>query len=257
MNIKFLISSAILCGFTHVGHCNSSSMKGIYSQPSGTALTEDDRNKLPQTGEGVKIVDDSELYHFKPSKAEQIAIDKSKKLGYVQRKSYDAIQLLEMNVNPFRRAGDEQHYEKLEPTDTHLKKSASLIPLAFEYKPLSFIDLDSKNNIGFAASMTWKNGWTGITQFFKYKNIGPCKYLKTSVAINGSAIRLSKERISFYINDKPAVAVNEGREKDGFLYSVEWYDNDYFHDLTCAQSSFSAQSAKDTAQLANLIDKDQ
>lgn len=254
MNIKFLISSALLYSLTNIGQCNSSSMKGIYSQPSGAVLTQDDRSKLPQTGEGVKIVDDSEIYHFKPSKTEQIAISNSKKLGYVERKSYDAIQLLEMSINPFRKIGDVKHFETFEPNDTHLKKSASLIPLAFEYQPLSFIN--SKDNIGFAASMTWKNGWTGITQFFKYKNIGTCKYLKTNVALNGSAIRLSKERISFYINKKPAVAVNEGRKKDGFLYSVEWYDNDYFHDLTCAQLSFSAQSAKDTADLANLIDKE-
>lgn len=255
MKIKFILSSIMLVsGFSSVGYSSSSDMIGIHAEASGMQNKAMDINKLPQSGEGVKIVDDSEIYHLKLSKEEQLSFGNEKKLGYVKRKSPDAIQLLQMGKHTFQSPEDKIFYNSSEPYDTHLKKSITQIQLAFYFKPLSFIT--PENTLGFAPAMTWKNGWTGIAQYFKYESVGVCSYLKTSVNLNGSAIRLSKERISYYIHNKPVVAINEGRQKEGFSYIINWYDNDYFHRLSCATSEYSQDVGKNTKSLAILIDKE-
>lgn len=192
--MKKLLNTLILCGLTSNGYCAVSSHTDI-KEPK---LTQNDIAKLPQTGEGVRIVPDSELYHVKLPKKQQIAFDNAKKLGYVKKKSYEAINLLHYEKAGFLSSDDQKYYDSTDPMDTHLKRLHTQIPLAFSYHPISFVA--PKDTIGFGAAMTFKDGWTGITQIFKYKKIGICNYLKTSVALNGSAIRLSKERISFYIN---------------------------------------------------------
>lgn len=252
MRNKLILSSLLI--LTGLGHTSSSSMIGIHAEASGSQNQEIDISKLPQSGEGVKIVPDSEIFHIKLSKKEQQAFDNEIKLGYVQRKSPDAIQLLEMGKHTFQSPGDRKFYNTSEPYDTHLKESLSQIQLAFDFKPLSFIA--PENTLGFAPAMTWKNGWTGIVQFFKHEPIGICSYLKTSVHLNGSAIRLSKERISYFIDEKPAVAINEGRKNEGFSYIINWYDSDYFHRLSCATLDYSMQTANNVKELAKLIDKE-
>lgn len=226
----------------------------IYSSAKGASIDTVDLSKLPQPGEGVKIVSEDEMPKFKLPKEIQISVANEKKLGYVKRKSYDAEMLLDMGNNHFVSNKHDKFYLTNDPYDTHLKKSSSQIKLAFNYKPLSFVT--EENTVGYGAAMTWKNGWTGITQFFKHEPIGVCSYLKTNVALNESSIRLSRERISYYINQKPAVAVNEGQEKEGFSYIVNWYDNDYFHRLSCANSNFSKVYAEEVQKLAILIDKE-
>jgi hypothetical protein len=252
MKIRFFLDSIILCSLYHEVY--SLTPAGIHIEKSGQAVTEVDIRKLPKTGEGVRILPESEVFHPPLTRSAQLAFDNEKKLGYVKRKSIDAINLLKMNKGKFLIKGEDKYYYSSEPYDTHLKKSLSQITLAFDYQPLSFIS--PKDTLGFAVAMTWKNGWTGISQFFKYQDIGACKYLKTSVSLNGSSVQLSKERINYYINEKPAVSLVEGQESEGFSYSVEWYDNNYFHTLICATNSFSPQIKDRMRDLALLIDKD-
>lgn len=105
--------------------------------------------------------------------------------------------------------------------------------------------------------MTYQpTGWTGIVRFFNYPAIGTCKYLKSSVSLNGSAIRLSKQQIHHYVNEKPAQVMSEGQNKEGYAYLVHWYDNQYFHELTCASQTFNQEKSDKLLLLATKIDKE-
>lgn len=50
--------------------------------------------------------------------------------------------------------------------------------------------------------------------------------------------------------------MNEGRKQEGFAYLLNWYDNQYFHELTCATMSFSHEAADQMISLATLIDNE-
>ncbi|MBA2657182.1 MAG: hypothetical protein H0U70_09430 [Tatlockia sp.] len=230
-------------------------LTGIKAEATGEPMEQIDSSKLPQTGEGVRFVDDSELPNIKLPQRITFALESQKTLGYVPRKSYAAVQLIAMKKHHFQSPDDAKFFTTSDPTDTHLKKSFSNIKLAFDYHPLSFIS--DKNTLGFAPAMTYLNsGWTGIVQYFNYPDVGTCKYMKSSVTLNGSAIRLSKKQISHYINKKPAQVMNEGRKEEGFAYLLHWYDNQYFHELSCATETFAPEAAKQIISLATKIDNE-
>ncbi|MBA2711611.1 MAG: hypothetical protein H0U57_13610 [Tatlockia sp.] len=248
-----LLNTMLAVGLTSTVY--SAPLTGIKAEATGEPIEKIDSSKLPQTGEGVLIVEDSELANIKLPQHITFALDSQKKLGYVPRKSYAAVQLIAMKKHHFQSPGDVKFFTTNEPTDTHLKKSLSNIKLAFDYHPLSFI-LD-KDTLGFAPAMTYLNsGWTGIVQYFNYPVVGTCKYMKSSVTLNGSAIRLSKKQISLYINKKPAQVMNEGRKEEGFAYLLHWYDNQYFHELSCATETYTPEAAKKMISLATKIDNE-
>jgi len=48
---------------------------------------------------------------------------------------------------------------------------------------------------------------------------------------------------------------DDGSKNSGFLYKVEWFDDENFHELECANSQYSKQLNHDVIELARAIDK--
>jgi len=98
-------------------------------------------------------------------------------------------------------------------------------------------------------------GWSGVAQFFDVKNIGSCSYGVMNVKASGISALLAMEDVVYDVNNKATIILVEGCEKSGFIYKVEWYDNENFHELECANMEYSADINDAVVELAKKIDK--
>ena len=239
--------SALVCADNHgFGAVNSTS-----SGDEAGLQTFINENNLPQPGSGIQIIpyEKSYMAKLKPFKK---TIDQDGN-NYVKQKSDDAIVLLKLSEDKYY-PGTKETFESSNPMDSHIKESLSLVKLAFPFHKISF--LSDTSVIGYAVGGQWRNGWTGIGEVFKYSN-GICRYDKDDVAINKAAVRLIREYITYDVNKKPTVLSAEGLESTGISYKIDWYDNNYYHSLTCANRSFSKESMRGFIVLAKQIDSDQ
>lgn len=133
--------------------------------------------------------------------------------------------------------------------DTHLKSNFSSIKLAFPFKGISVIE--NKDVIGYAAIGSYKEGWTGIREFFSNPTLGNCAYSYMGI----KAVQLAEETTEYLVNKKPSNKVIEGNLNLGFLYTLNWYTNDSMHTLECANKSFNSEIMSKMIKLANIIDK--
>lgn len=136
------------------------------------------------------------------------------------------------------------------PQDTHLKLSYQKIPLSFKYSDISTI---KGHIIGYAAAGGYskQKGWDGIAVFFKENRLGICSY--TTYAIK--KVLLAKEKISYSVNKKPTTKSVKGNPKIGFLYSLNWYEDNRLYSLECANKTFDPERLNDLIVLANTIEK--
>lgn len=138
-----------------------------------------------------------------------------------------------------------------DPSDTHLKSSISAVQLAFTTKRMPVGSL-----LGYAAIGAYKSGWTGVVEFFEDKTLGVCKYEINNWTLSGGATTLAKENVRYDINEKPNTFYIAGNTQDGFIYRLNWFDqengNDYSNVIKCANQKYSEDITK---QLMNVARK--
>jgi hypothetical protein len=71
---------------------------------------------------------------------------------------------------------------------------------------------------------------------------------------NGGVV-LPKEYTSYVIDSKPTVIYNYGNKIDGYIYSIEWFEDDYTNRLKCANFKSSAKISELVLTLAKDIAK--
>ncbi len=140
-----------------------------------------------------------------------------------------------------------------DPYDTHFKRNISEIKLAFPFSGLTIIE--PKNIIGFVATGTWKNGWTGITEYFTYDALGTCRFIVNNMTLTHGAIIISSESVRYDINKNPNTLNISGNNLDGFIYNINWYNNGLDKELECANLKYSPKITKKLIELAIMIDK--
>lgn len=234
-----------------------------YSSATGDPTANQDQSSmpayLPKQGDGIKIMDNKQMQFAQRDLMIQTnLLEEYKQQGFVKRKSDDAVQLLSANKKHFLMKERETFLDGHDLRDTHLKNSISQIKLAFDYHPLTFVP--ESEIIGFAVSGTWvetqKEGWTGISEVFKSEDLGVCDYNKNNTKLNQSSVNLLTDSVTYVINNKPTITMVEGNDKNGYSYKVNWYDNDYYHTLTCALKAYESEELKKLLELATKIDKD-
>ncbi len=247
--VCFLIST-----LSALSYADNHGFGTVSSGPSGDDAGLQDfinENNLPQPGSGIKIIP-YEQSSMAKLKSFSKTIDQDGN-DYIKQKSDDAVFLLKLSNDKYY-PGTKETYESSDPMDSHIKESLSLVKLAFPFHKISFISDDSV--IGYAVGGQWRNGWTGISEIFKNPN-GICRYDKDDVAINKASVRLIREYVTYDVNKKPTVISSEGLESTGISYKIDWYDNNYYHSLTCANMSFSKENMRFFIDMANKIDGDQ
>lgn len=227
----------------------------VHSEASGDpglrTFIED--NNLPQPGSGIQIVPFAQTSFAKEKNSREI-FEAERKLDYIKKRSDAAIFLLKIKNDKYYPGTKKIFETNTDPYDSHLKASLSQIKLAFSFNGISFIE--KANIIGYAVAGSWKNGWTGVVERFNDKTIGICDYFRHNAILSHSAVRLVKENVIYDVNQKPTMVSVEGQEPDGFSYKVDWYDNEFYHTLTCANTYFSKKIKMDAIALAKRIDSD-
>ncbi len=138
--------------------------------------------------------------------------------------------------------------------DTHLKSHYRLIKLAFKFNGLKAIN--EANILGYAAVGKYikdgqYDGWDGIRVFFDEPSIGTCSYAYNEFY----GTQLYEEFIEYSVNKKPTQKAIEGNPGTGFLYVVEWFNQDNMSTLECAHKNLDKTILDKMIVLANKIDK--
>ena len=87
-----------------------------------------------------------------------------------------------------------------------------------------------------------------MVELFTKRGLGNCNYEENNLKLMRSSIRIPSDIVTHQINEKVTTIEVEGNKKDGFLYTVEWYDNNFSRKLECVTSDYSK------ALLAIVID---
>lgn len=200
----------------------------------------------------VKILPISEMNIPKSDKKDMLHdIETQRVKGFIEDKSTDAKQLLHMGLMSNRKKMNVDSNNS-DPHDTHLKKNLSQIKLAFPFKGVPSIE--SKDVIGFAASGTWKNGWTGVRELFNKKNVGTCDFTVFNLALSNGGQLISAENVRYDVNSKPTIINILGSKEGGFTYRMLWADNNFSYNLDCANENFDQKITDDLILLAQAID---
>lgn len=140
------------------------------------------------------------------------------------------------------------------PYGTDLKRNLVNIKLTFKFDGISFIP--AQDVIGYAVSGTYKDGWTGIAEYFNVPVIGVCHYLVLHAEANEGEVYLRKDLVTHAVNGKISDGDVIGNKQDGFVYGVNWYTEKFWRTLECVNQKFDKDMQGKVIELAKKIDKD-
>jgi hypothetical protein len=264
-----LVVSGLLCGLigAHIGlsrKCTQPDPKLAKHIAELRAKHADILNSLglPAFGDGIKVVPRSQL--GLPDDILEIGAEEARQqaeLGYVKKETTSPAELLDMKV--MAPIDIRQYAANNNEKGTHLRQSTRQLKLAFKFRGVEGDDflLHANNNIkvlGAAPQGAFHDefdGWSGAAQFFSMKNLGVCSYAVMNVKASGTSAMLAMEDVTYDINSKATLIHTEGSKNSGFLYKVEWFDDENFHELECANAQYSKQIKHEVIELARMIDK--
>ncbi len=138
------------------------------------------------------------------------------------------------------------------PHETDIRKDLNMLKLNFKYEPIK--DNDLIYTTGFAPIGQYhKEGWTGVTQYFRHFKIGHCVYERTHYDTKHGAIWLPKERVSNLVKGHTTMIYNYGNAREGYNYTVNWYEDKFINTLRCANAKSSNAVALSVIELAKDI----
>lgn len=209
--------------------------------------------RLPKPGTGVTIVPASKAI----CKNDDFFHEQSPPKKYTfSRSTYPQTLLKMADKKVFMQEYTMSDYYALnsDPYDTHLKKSLSQISLAFPFKRLKSISDDIV--LGFAVGGGWikSAGWTDIAEYFNHQELGVCNYLLHDMQLSRSAVWISEGSATYEVNKKVTTHFIEGSDETAFLYTLQWFDDEYGHTLECAKNNYQDLQIKKMIAFARIID---
>lgn len=203
---------------------------------------------LPIPGTGVTIVEPSR------SMTANKALMEQKNDGYRHEFSQAATNLLHIDelLRPER---------KRVQSLTRQKQSADIttelvdVTMAYPFKPVP--SSAAKRVIMYAPTGVYVHddkveGWVGLTEYFE-SNFATCSYEEVSVSLTGTATIMDRDTVTYEVANKAGEYFSTG-DTTGFLYQIEWFDNQFRHKLRCATKVFDLNMHDKVIELANVID---
>lgn len=209
---------------------------------------------LPIPDSGIKIVPSSKMI-VNPATTRHRLIQKKQMLsmGHVNEASPVYKQLMDVkNISKETLHLNSMNYG---PTDEEMRSKISELKIAYHF--VGVPALAAVKSIGFVPAVTYvkDKGWAGASQFFTYEGIGVCHYDENNLKFSHGAAIIAEEDISRAINGKATTVEIYGQKGKGFVYNIEWYDNDFFKQLECANPNYDADIKNQMLMLARIIDK--
>ena len=206
---------------------------------------------LPLPGSGLVLKPMNQMPHYETMK-DSIERDNAsiKKYGYVKIDSPEIQSLLN-----FTRGNKNFSSKNLTASaDTGLYKSIDDIQTAYRYYGIPATAMQKILAVGPAGTFLEGKGWTGAAQVFEKTGLGVCNYSEMNFKLSNGSIMVPLEFVTYAVNGKVTVKNIKGEDTKGFMYTVSWYDDSFYHQLECAQSNFSTETMPDVIKLASLID---
>lgn len=250
--LRALLASGLL--LTSLG-CSALSDRELQEQENLKMLA---AMGLPLPGSGIHIVPRATL-DLSPEALKKGAIEEQemKTRGYIPSYTERPKELLNFHLQ----VKDIQDGKALPDTSTKLRRTVGEIKLGFKPKGFDSALVNAfSGDIALLAAVPQggfhdeKGGWSGVVQFFMEKHIGTCSYGVMNVKVSQTAAQLAEESVSYDVNGKPTLLRVEGSDHSGFVYTLEWYDNENFHELECANMKYSKSLTDKVLELANRID---
>lgn len=209
---------------------------------------------LPLPDSGIKLVPRSMLGLPQEVIDQGLKDEESlKKNGYISENTIRPMELINFRTHAL--AQFKQYANNTNVASTHIRSNIQGLKLGFTFKGLPN-DLGIKT-IGFVPQGGFheeSGGWSGAVQFFDKKDIGTCAYAIRSVKVSHTAAQLALEDVTYDISNKATLKSIRGNKDSGFIYKIEWYDNQNFHELECANMKYSPDINNAVIALANQID---
>jgi len=200
---------------------------------------------------GVTVMPEKQMSEYKTFK-EQRTKERAdiQKYGYIKQFLPQTQSLLN-----FKEVSKNQFVAKsASPTHEGLRRSVNELEMAYDFKgvPTHLVS----NMLGVAPSVTFieGKGWAGAMQYFEKAGLGNCSYRENNLQFSHGAAIIPEEDATRDINGKVTVANVTGENSNGFLYSVDWYNNNYFRELKCANEKFEPSIMSSVMELARGID---
>lgn len=209
---------------------------------------------LPIPGSGVHVVPSSQMDKSATSNIQKNSLSLSKK-GYIERKSIHAENLL--NIKRLSAKDLQDNLGNTNPHSTHMRATPEEVHTAYEYHgvPSELV----AQVIGFSAGGSYieERGWTGAAEFFEPRDIegATCLYAQSNLKLTGGAANLAREIVSYDVNNKVSVVSVIGNRDSAFEYDVEWFDDNFHHELHCAKKTYDKETIKKVIHIAKKIDK--
>lgn len=200
---------------------------------------------------GVTVLPEEQMSEYKTFKGQRIKERADfKKYGYIKQflpQTQSLLNFKEVSKNRFAA-------QAASPLDEGMRHSISEIEMAYDFKGVPAHAVTTM--LGVAPSVTYikGQGWAGAMQFFEKTGLGNCSYRENNLRFSHGGAIIPEEDATKEVNGKITITNITGEPKAGFLYSVDWYDNNYFRELKCANENYKPSTMNLVLELAQAID---
>ncbi|STX28482.1 Uncharacterised protein [Legionella beliardensis] len=204
---------------------------------------------------GVQVLSRQELMSSDWQKKKELEQPHQLKTkGYIHETSNRAYELLHFQEVIKRNKAIEAKMHR--PDESHMRHHVDDMLMAYQY--VGVPQSEMTEFIGIAPAGTYVKepamGWSGAVEFFK-TSFGTCAYIENNLTISHGAVRVAEEDATSDVNGKVTLVDVRGNENSGFLYQVEWFDNNFIRTLECANEKYSPDITKAVIELAIRTDK--
>jgi hypothetical protein len=212
-----------------------------------------EKKGMPYPDGGVRVVPEKQMASYAAMKEQRERYKKDvATLGYKNANNQRTQSLMTLDITAKNDLA--KFSNAINPEDTHIKPNLSLIQ--FAYTPT---DISSKVDtyIGAVPYLTFlkDQGWVGSVQFFSMNSIGNCSFSENNTKLSHGSVIIAQEDVNYLVNDKVTTVEVMGTKDAGFTYTVEWFDDVFFRELSCANKNYSSDLKQEVIELAKSIDK--
>ncbi len=250
INFKTLSMSVLLSLITFNGYTDDAPITDIM-QKINADMRETRKNAGFNPDGGVTVTPSSEIHAPSNVKSQWVKERlEQRKNGYLSVYNDRAKELLQLgDILQFKYNASLKNKDK---NSSIFRKTNSEINMGYTFTPVP--EHYVSNVYGFASCNTFKDGWTGIVEFFKSEGVGNCAFTENNVSLTHQAAKVDESIVRYDINEKITVVSVEGNKDSGYLYKVDWFDKDFFRTLECASMDYSVDETNAVINLATKID---
>ena len=200
---------------------------------------------------GVTVMPEKQMSEYKTLKAQR-AKERAdvKKYGYIKQVLPQTQSLLN-----FKEVSKNQFVAKsANSANDGLRHNINEIQMAYDFKGVPAHLITKMLGISPSVTFVQDKGWAGAMQFFEKEGLGNCSYRENNLKFSHGAAIIPEEDATKDVNGKVTISNITGENSNGFLYSVDWYDDSFFRELKCAKSDYTADTLASMLELARQID---